>query len=130
METDTIKNVFRDALKALAETTPLIGPIATVLVKSAIDADAASESGELTKLNEEAAHQEISLHMAKLQAQVAQELAIAHRIESAAEVEIEEYYEGEGKAGLGATTDGATASLSIGGEARKVTKRVYRFKSK
>ncbi|WP_143589673.1 hypothetical protein [Thalassospira mesophila] len=40
--------------------------------------------------------------MAKIQAQVAQELAFAHRIENAEEVEIEEYYEGEGKDGLGA----------------------------
>ena len=65
--------------------------------------------------------------MAKIQAQVAQELAIAHRIENAEEVEIEEYYEGSGKGGAGIGTDGVSVNLSVGAEGRKVTKRVYRF---
>ena len=127
MESEKIKVVFEKALEAMVKSTPIVGPVAGVLLESAKDAEAASESGELTKLSEEAKRQEISLHMAKMQAQVAQELAIAHRIENAEEVEIEEYYEGEGKGGLGASTDGASASVSLGGESRKVVKRVYRF---
>ena len=65
--------------------------------------------------------------MAKMQSQVAQELAIAHRIENAEEVQTEEYYEGTGKGGAGISTDGVSASLSVGAEGRKVTKRIYRF---
>lgn len=130
MESDAIKVVFEKAIEAMVKSTPIIGPVAGVLMESAKDAEAASNSGEISKLSEEAKRQEISLHMAKMQAQVAQELAIAHRIENANEVEIEEYYEGNGKAGLGASTDGISASFTLGGEGRKVTKRVYRFTGK
>lgn len=111
----------------MAKATPIVGPVAGVLLDSAKDAETASQSGELSKLTEEAKRQEVSLHMARIQAQVAQELAIAHRIENAEEVEIEEYYEGSGKGGVGISTDGVSASLSLGAEGRKVTKRVYRF---
>jgi hypothetical protein len=127
MDTNAIMVVFEKAIMAMAKTTPIIGPVAGVLLDSAKDAETASQSGELSKLTEEAKRQEISLHMAKIQAQVAQELAIAHRIENAEEVEIEEYYEGSGKGGAGIGTDGVSLNLSVGGEGRKVTKRVYRF---
>jgi len=127
MDTEAVMVVFEKAIIAMAKATPIVGPVAGVLLDSAKDAETASQSGELSKLTEEAKRQEISLHMARIQAQVAQELAIAHRIENAEEVEIEEYYEGTGKAGAGVSTDGASASLSLGAEGRKVTKRVYRF---
>ena len=127
MDTDAVMAVFEKAIMAMAKATPIIGPVAGVLLDSAKDAEAASQTGELSKLTEEAKRQEVSLHMARIQAQVAQELAIAHRIENAEEVEIEEYYEGTGKGGAGVSTDGISASLSIGAEGRKVTKRVYRF---
>ncbi len=127
MDTDAVMAVFEKAIMAMAKATPIIGPVAGVLLGSAKDAEAASQTGELSKLTEEAKRQEVSLHMARIQAQVAQELAIAHRIENAEEVEIEEYYEGTGKGGAGISTDGISASLSIGAEGRKVTKRVYRF---
>ena len=127
MESEAVKVVFQKALEAMVASTPLIGPVAGVLLESAKDVEVASESGEITKLSEEAKRQEISLHMAKMQAQVAQELAIAHRIENAEEVEIVEFYEGEAQGGIGASTDGATANFTLGGQGRKVTKRVYRF---
>ncbi len=127
METQTIKLVFEKALEVMVKTTPIIGGVASVLLESAKDADIASESGDITKLIQEAKRQEISLQMAKMQAQVAQELAIAHRIENAEEVEIEEYYEGTGKAGAGLSADGTSASFTLGVEERKVVKRVYRF---
>ena len=65
--------------------------------------------------------------MAHAQAKVAQELAIAQRIENATEVVIEEYYAGEAKGNAGVTGDekGITVGASV--EGRKVTKRVYRF---
>ena len=127
MDTETVMVVFEKAIKAMAKATPIVGPVAGVLLDSAKDAEAASQSGELSQLSDEARRQEISLHMAKMQAQVAQELAIAHRIENAKEVEIEEYYEGSGKGGAGIGTDGASVNISVGAEGRKVTKRVYRF---
>ena len=127
MEKETAKKVFEKALQVMVENTPIIGPVAGVLLESAKDTERASESGELKKLTEEAKRQEVSLHMAKMQAQVAQELAIAHRIENAVEVEIEEYYEGSGKAGFETGSDGLTTNLSLGGEGRKVVKRIYRF---
>ncbi len=127
MESEKIKTIFEKALEVMVKTTPIVGPVAGVLLESAKDAATASDSGEIAKLADEAKRQEISLHMAKMQAQVAQELAIAHRIENAEEVEIEEYYEGEGKAGLSGGTDGASANFSLGAQGRKVVKRVYRF---
>lgn len=127
MEPQTIKLVFEKALEVMVKTTPIIGGVAGVLLESAKDADIASESGDIAKLTQEAKRQEISLQMAKMQAQVAQELAIAHRIENAEEVEIEEYYEGTGKAGAGLSTEGASASFTLGADGRKVVKRVYRF---
>ncbi len=64
------------------------------------------------------------------QARVAQEIAIAKRIESAAEVEIEEYYDnsGKGSAGLSVNAETQTGSMGLSGENRRVSKRVYRFK--
>lgn len=71
--------------------------------------------------------QEIQLQLAESQAKVAQELAIAKRIEEAEQVEIEEYYEyaAEGQAGLKATEKTISAGLS--GSGKRVSKRVYRF---
>lgn len=61
------------------------------------------------------------------QARVAQELAIAERIASSNEVEIEEYYEGAGKGQAGLMANAETASIGVSGEGRRVTKRVVRF---
>ncbi|WP_261857111.1 hypothetical protein [Photobacterium sanguinicancri] len=127
MVSSTNSQFKEKTLDVLMKTTPLISPVAGVLLEAALGIEKASTSGEISTLEEEAKRQEISLHMAKMQAQVAQELAIAHRIENAVEVEIEEYYEGEGKGGLSANTDGVSASMSLGGQGRKVVKRVYRF---
>ncbi|MDT4868817.1 hypothetical protein FQZ97_1038020 [compost metagenome] len=129
MDSNQAAKFAEKALEALVKSTPLLGPVAWALYDSAKDAETVARTGELAELEAEAKKQTISLQMAKMQALVAQELAIAHRIENALEVEIEEYYEGSGKGGAGASTDGATASFSLGGEGRKVSKRVYRFKS-
>jgi len=130
LESDKVKVVFEKAIEAMITATPMIGPVARILLESARDAETASETGEITKLQEEARRQEISLQMARMQAQVAQELAIAHRIENAEEVEIEEYYEGQAGAGFSGSTDGLSANFSLGGQGRKITKRVYRFTGK
>lgn len=72
--------------------------------------------------------QDVSLQLAQQQARFAQELAIALRIETAEEVEIEEFYDntGEGNAGLKST--GEDLLLGVSGSGRKITKRIYKFK--
>jgi len=66
--------------------------------------------------------------MAEAEARVAQELAIARRIETAHEVEMTEYfdYSGEGHAGFKAS--GNTLTAGLGGSGRKVSKRKFVFK--
>ena len=127
METAAMRLAFEKALELMVKSTPIIGPVAGVLIESARDAEVASQGADLSVLANEAKRQEISLHMAKMQAQVAQELAIAHRIENAVEVEIEEYYEGNGRGGLSGSANLDGASVFLGGEGRKVVKRIYRF---
>jgi hypothetical protein len=86
----------------------------------------------LDALREESIKQEIKMEFSKHQARVAQELAIAKRIENAIEVEIEEYYDNSGKGEGGLNVDLATQSggLGMSTESRRVSKRVYRFKGK
>lgn len=127
MGTAAMRLVFEKALEVMVTSTPIIGPVAGVLIESARDAEVASQGTDLSVLANEAKRQEISLHMAKMQAQVAQELAIAHRIENAIEVEIEEYYEGTGKGGLSGSVNADGGTAFLGGEGRKVVKRIYRF---
>jgi hypothetical protein len=66
-----------------------------------------------------------SIVMAQAKAQ--QEQAIALRIACAEEVQIEEYYDttGKGHLGVSAKEEGITAGL--GGEGRRVTKRIIKF---
>lgn len=61
---------------------------------------------------------------------MAQELAIARRIDNADEVEIEQFYNvsGKGNAGLSVDANEGTGTLGLGGEGSEVTKRIYRFK--
>lgn len=89
----------------------------------------ASEQG-VEQLNEEIIKQNLKMQFAQHQARIAQELAIARRIDNAEEVEIEEFYDTSGKANLGVSVDQSknTASIGLGGEGRQVTKRIYHFK--
>ena len=108
---------------------PLVGLIIDGVEASSKSMDDASEKN-LESLREEAAKQQIKMNYSQHQARVAQELAIAKRIENATEVEIEEYYDnsGKGSAGLNVNAETQTGSLGISGENRRVSKRVYRFK--
>ena len=125
----TSKKVLDATLEVLKASSPVIAALTDLVLDSAKKTDELQESGELSALNDEARKQAISLQMAKMQATVAQELAIAERIKNAEEVEIEEYYEGEKSAGINATANQEGGSISLGGSGRQVTKRVYRFKS-
>lgn len=108
---------------------PLVGLIIDGVEASSKSMDDASEKN-LESLREEAAKQQIKMDYSQHQARVAQELAIAKRIENATEVEIEEYYDnsGKGSAGLNVNVETQTGSLGLSGESRRVSKRVYRFK--
>ncbi len=88
----------------------------------------ASDQG-LEKLTEEVAKQNLKMQFEQQQARIAQEVAIANRIANAQEVEIEEFYDASGKGHLGLTADvnAGTGAIGLGGEGRKVTKRVYHF---
>ena len=113
-------------LKTAIINTPLLGPIAGAMIQAVTDAKSAADLGDLNRLGHEVQRQELSLRMAELQARVAQELAIAERIENAQEVEIEEFYEGSVDASIG-FKPGAGNVIGIGGSGRRVTKRVFRF---
>lgn len=108
---------------------PLVGLIIDGVEASSKSMDEASEKN-LESLREEAAKQQIKMDYSQHQARIAQELAIAKRIENATEVEIEEYYDnsGKGSAGLNVNIETQTGSLGVSGENRRVSKRVYRFK--
>lgn len=99
----------------------------SALSKSQADVNAAESKG-VTSLEEEARKQQIVMDFQAHQARVTQELAIAERISLSAEVEIEEYYDVSGKGHAGAQVREESVSLGVGGEGRKVTKRVIRFK--
>ena len=86
-----------------------------------------SEAG-LPALREEEVRQEIEMRMAERQAKVAQEIAIARKIELALEVEIEEFYDTKAEATVGAKTDGTSLSVGAGGRANRVVRRVYKFR--
>jgi len=82
---------------------------------------------ELADLRVKAERQQLEMQIAADQARVAQEIAIAKRIETAVEVVMEEYYDYSSNAEIGAKTDRANLSLSAGGNTKKVSKRVFRF---
>jgi len=84
-------------------------------------------SKTLEQLSLQARKQEIQMSMAREEARVAQELAIAKRIELATEVEIEEFYDLSGEGSIGIQLQETTASAGISGSGKKVTKRIYKF---
>jgi hypothetical protein len=107
--------------------TPLLGPIAGAMIQAVKNAKDAVDGGDIGRLGHEVQRQELALRMAELQARVAQELAIAQRIESAAEVEIEEYYEAGGEGSIGFRPGPGGGVVGGSASARRVSKRVFRF---
>ena len=95
--------------------------------------DSVSETREATKmeladLRLMAEKQALQMRMAESQAKVAQELAIARRIERAAEVEIEEFYDLQGEGSLGVKVDEKAVTLGASASAQRVCKRIYKFR--
>lgn len=106
--------------------------LSSLIAESAISAIKKSknavDTGDIEKLQEEAAIQEIENRITEFQARVAQELAIARRIENALEVEIEEFYDSSGDGSLGGQYKDGTINLGITGSGRRVKSRIYRFR--
>ena len=111
----------------------LIEPISYALmelVKAAITKTKdVSESNDLERIKTEDVNQEVSLQMIERQAKVMQEVAIAKRIETADEVEIEEFYDSSGEGNVGLKGGSESLSLGLSGKGNRVVKRVYRFKN-
>jgi hypothetical protein len=105
----------------------LIEQIVEATSKNVSKADSAQDQ-ELPSLRVEVQRQEFQMRMAEAQAKVAQEIAIAKRIESARQVEIEEFYDYSGEGYVGAKADADSLSIGLGGAGRRVSKRIYRFR--
>ena len=121
--------IWQAGMDALIKSTPLLGPSLAAMTRAARESEVASESNDIDILTTEETKQRIELSMAEMQAKVAQEVAIAKRIEDADEVHIEEYYEGETEGNLGFKNDATNnISLGIGGKKSRVTKRIFKFK--
>lgn len=106
---------------------PLVGSLISIMSSEKIT-ELVENGGSAEEINKEIKQQDISLQLAQQQARFAQELAIALRIETADEVEIEEFYDnsGEGNLGLKGNEQGLNIGLSSNG--RRITKRIYKFK--
>lgn len=122
-------SAIETAKQVIRYSSPLAGFLMDAAEKASKSVDAASNQG-IDKLNEEVAKETVKMRFALQQARIAQELAIAKRIENAEEVEIEEFYDTAGKvnAGINVDQNASTASLGIGAEGRYVVKRIYHFK--
>jgi hypothetical protein len=127
MALDAASVAIETAKIALNPSGYLISQIVEATSKKVTKAESAANK-EIAELRVEAERQELQMRMAEAQARVAQEVAIAKRIETAEEVEMEEFYDYSGEGHVGAKTDGESISIGAGGSGRRVSKRVYRFR--
>lgn len=119
------KPYLEDAILMAAGGLPYLiyRTVASAVSKSSLDTTEES----IEELRGDAERQRLMMEMAQAQARVAQELAIAHRIERATEVQIEEYYEYSGKGEVGLKSDGKSALIGASGSGQRVSKRIYKF---
>jgi hypothetical protein len=112
--------------------SPILNPTGYLLgvgLKKVFDSIYESDSSmPLATLKEDALRAEIKAQVILSEAKVEQEKAIAQRILNAEEVEIEEYYDTSGKGNIGLNVKEDSFSAGLGGEGRKVTKRIIKFK--
>jgi hypothetical protein len=112
-------------LNALGYTSPFIKLIVDLAIGDTKDNVASNKN--LTTLELDAKKQELNIALAEAQARVAQELAIARRIEVAEQVEIEEFYDLNGDANLGVQGKGKAIALGLTASGQRVSKRIYKF---
>ena len=106
----------------------LVALLANKLAESIRKSTTVSEKGDVAELESEEQLQEVQHRISEYQARVAQELAIAQRIQYAEEVEIEEIYDNSGNAGIGVQASDGALNIGLHGNGRRVVKRIYRFK--
>ncbi|MEA4831552.1 hypothetical protein SDC9_128840 [bioreactor metagenome] len=127
-----IDNDFYKALQFSKNILRFTSPLTWLVVDSAEmviqKSSTLSDRGNLDDIKQEALKQEILLKMAECQAKVAQEVAIARRIDTAEEVIIEEYFDTTGAGDLGVKLEGESLSAGLSGSGRRVSKKVYTFK--
>ena len=113
---------------AFRYTSP-VGWLITEGVEKAAQLVANASDKGVDQLRGEIEKQSLRMQFDQPQARIAQELAIARRIDNAEEVEIEEFYDasGNGFAGISVDQSRQTTSVGVGAEGRQITKRVYRF---
>ena len=112
-------------LNAIGYTSPFIKLIVDLAIGDTKDNVASNKN--LTTLELDAKKQELNIALAEAQARVAQELAIARRIEVAEQVEIEEFYDLNGDANLGVQGKGKAIALGLTASGQRVSKRIYKF---
>ena len=113
------------------EAVSIILPAAVNLLKvlsSEKVVELSNGDSTIEEINKEIEKKDISLQLAQQQARFAQELAIALRIETADEVEIEEFYDNAGEGNLGIKENEQGLNIGISGNRRRITKRIYKFK--
>lgn len=122
------KEFMKLYLKVIKKTNPITYAVVETVGNSIKKMSEVSSNGSIDDLQNFFSKQKVEMQLAELQAKVAQEIAIARRIESAEEVILEEYYEGEGKGNLGLNVVESSVVLGLAGEGRRISKRVYTFK--
>ena len=112
-------------LNALGYTSPFLKYIVELAIGDTKYNVASNKN--LTTLELDAKKQELNIALAEAQARVAQELAIARRIEVAEQVEIEEFYNLNGDANVGVQGKGKAIALGLTASGQRVSKRIYKF---
>ena len=122
---------MKNKINTIAKSTvPLYG-IALVLndlaksyskTKEEVANSPLSKAQEITKIKG------LEARIDEMQAKIRQEYAIAQKIEDAVDVEIEEYYEVNGKSGVGVSLKDNSIEGGFRIEGNMITKRIYKFK--
>lgn len=112
----------------LQVVSPPLACLIEVMIRSVSETEKAAQQNDMEGLRREAQRQELKMHVAERQAKVAQELALARRIESAIEVEMEEFYDFNASGHAGIKPDGTAITVGLSAQGQKVTKRIFRFK--
>jgi hypothetical protein len=123
-----VNDIAKASMMVLKYTSPITWAVVETVEKSIEKTNEVSNNGNVEDLQKMALKQKIEMQMAESQAKVAQEIAIARRIDTAKEVIIEEYYEGAGEGKVGLNAEEGNVSLGLSGSGRRISKRVYTFK--
>lgn len=120
---------YTEMAKAIAKAS--MGPSALILdmiLSQVTTSSQYSTNDTIEQLVEKSKRAELEMAIEQSKAHVAQEMAIASRISTAEEVEIEEHYEYTGEGNLGLKADSNSFTFGASGAGKKVTRRICRFK--